>query len=333
MTTISAKMILDSISPEGKRLSTFQLRYPWIIHSEGQTHRIHSQNEDEFDGWSPKTPSLMADTNLSRNAGSSRAIPVARLIQDVLDDPFVPLVWQRNQPGMQGADGDWNALVDIGPMIGLPHSFGIGREQGWLEGMHKMIALAQAFDKAEYHKQIVNRLLAPFSHIDVVVTATEWNNFFALRLHKDAEPHMRMLAEAMKKAMDESTPTLLQPGEWHLPYIDQSDRREAGTVEEYRTSAWWDYLIKISAARCAAVSFRPFDGHGDHEKELARYDKLLTSRPLHASPLEHQATPDEQEEYFEDGDPGLRWARPRLHGNFVGWIQNRKRHEFECVAG
>lgn len=322
--TISAKIIADSISEAGIRLTTFQLRYPRFIHAEVMTHRV-----------------------FSRNASSSRAIPVERLIKDVLEDTAMPLHWGKNQPGMQ-------AKEECNEPVGLPdfeyhggknriETGGIDfvkRETAWYRSRDYAIMLARAFDKAGYHKQIVNRLLEPFSHINVVVTATEWDNFFTLRDHPDAQPEIMVLAQAMKKAMAESTPTLLKEGEWHLPYISQQDRKDIcltipfpvfdegkviTKVEDRGIIIDREYLqkaIKCSVARCARVSYLTHDAKPPViEKDIDLYDKLIVSVPAHASPCEHQATPDKK--YYEflhvEG-----WDAPELHGNFVGWKQHRK---------
>lgn len=321
--TISAKVIADSISPEGIRLTTLQLRYPRFIHSEVMTHRA-----------------------FSRNASSSRAIPVQRLIDDVSEDPAEPLYIGANKPGMQAGDE-------------LPYTERTMALQAWRRAQDAAIGQARALRDLKAHKQIVNRILEPFSHINVIVTATDWGNFFALRDHEDAEPHIRDLARAIKQAMDESEPTLLQPGEWHLPYVTEEDKvrivqelREDG--EEYRRacarppeSEWEWYGIaaakKISAARCARVSYLTHDGRTPSIKEdLALFVRLVGSQPIHASPSEHQATPDEQITYavsstgsFEDEHVDYRevtgWKNPELHGNFRGWIQHRKLIPGECA--
>lgn len=293
MTTITANMIADSISPEGIRLSTMQLRYPRPIHSEFLAHRV-----------------------MSRNASSSRAIPVERLIKDVLDDPFVPLHWGKNQKGMQ-ADEECNARVHIDPND-------VDREEAWWEGMEAAVRLARAFSEAGYHKQIVNRLLEPFAHINVVVTATEWANFLHLRDHKDAEPHIAILAREVRKAMDGSEPSFLLPGQWHLPYVDDEDIESFGLEND---EDQLDLARKLSVARCASVSYKTVDGQPmTIARAIDLYDKLVGAEPLHASPTEHQATPDT----LLTGTTALgwirlpeQWKRPDLHKNLRGWIQFR----------
>jgi len=279
MTTITAKIVADSMSPDGIRLTTMLLRYPRCIHSEFMTHRV-----------------------FSRNASSSRAIPVERLIKDVMDDPFVPLHWGANQRGMQATKE-----CDEPVMLGLVN---YGRVGAWLVARDRAVEVARSFSEAGYHKQIVNRLLEPFSHINVVVTATEWSNFFALRAHPDAEPHIRLLAERMAEAQRGSEPEPLGWGDWHLPFVTEP----TGTAQD----------ILVSVARCARTSYLTHEGKpSTPEEDIKLAERLLGSVPLHASPAEHQATPDRRTEY-----PPF-WEAPRLHGNLVGWVQYRKTLEGE----
>lgn len=316
MTTISAKIIADSVSLAGKRLTTLQLRYPRWIHAEGRTHRklrIGEEDPDygvEYGTGVVTTPSLMENPDLSRNASSSRAIPVKTLIQDVLKDPAIPLYWGADQKGMQAGD-ECNALLVPG---NRPFKKEWTREEAWLSAMNGAIEWAMAFDAAGYHKQIVNRLLEPFSHINVVVTATEWSNFFALRAHPDAEPHIQHLARAMAREMALSNPILLQAGEWHLPYVTPEELAFMGGRKDPTGE-----LRLISTARNARVSYKTHDGRRPMPKEdLELAHRLIGAVPLHASPAEHQGTPDADTECMEH------W------GNFVGWVQYRKTLPGEC---
>lgn len=311
MTTITAKIIADSISPDNIRLTTMQLRYPKCIHGEAKTHRQIRIADRAYELL--QEVGFMDDPNLSRNASSSRAIPVKRLIQDVLDDPYVPVHWGKNQKGMQ-ADEEHDAMVCMNGLIGFEP-----REEAWLRALNHAVEAAKAFDKAGYHKQIVNRLLEPWAHINVVVTATEWSNFFALRDHEDAMPEIRMLAQAMKKAMAESTPFRLELGGWHVPYVGY---HEFGQIGNLGTS------IKVSVARCARVSYLTQEGKTPTiEEDLKLYDRLINSVPLHASPAEHQATPDE---LCTVGVFSGEWNQKELNGNLNGWIQYRKTLPGEC---
>lgn len=273
MTTISAEIIADSISHSNIRLTTMRLVYPRCVHAELMTHRV-----------------------FSRNASSSRAIPVARMIRDVINDPFVPLHWGANQSGMQ-ARQELTGWRKRG-MVGLWHTA-------------KWLAVGSAWTamKLGAHKQLVNRLLEPFGHITVLVTATDWANFFALRNHPDAEPHIQLLAQAMQSAMAASYPNFLATGEWHLPFIDKpvSDGIET------------ELALKCSVARCARVSYNNHDGTRPNlAVDVMLHDKLVGSSPLHASPAEHQAK-------------AVAKVPRGKTSNLRGWVQYRKRLQNECV--
>lgn len=305
--TISAKVITHSISPCKKAPPIFsmQLRYPRFIHAELMTHRV-----------------------FSRNASSSRAIPVNRLIQDIIDDPVYPSFWAKNQSGMQAIEecNDEVIIPDFPDFYPYPdYDCGIlwidnntTKEDAWDEARLSAIKFAQAFNKAGYHKQIVNRLLEPFSHINVIVTSTDWNNFFGLRIHPHAQQEIRILADAIYNAQQESTPQTLNYGRWHLPYVTDEEISSWNYTEET--------LIKLSVARCARVSYLTHEGKTPNiDADLALYEKLAVSTPLHASPCEHQATPDIMCDPL-DNPPTLEstWIHPEQHGNFTGWIQYRK---------
>lgn len=271
-----ANIILDSISPEGIRLTTFHLRYWRAIHAELMTHR-----------------------DFSRNARSSRAVPSKVLLTEQI---FVP-EFGMNKPGMQSE-------IKAPPEL----------QERWSREWEHLAQLCreQVFQwQAEgMHKQWANRPLEWFGWIDVLVTATRWKNFFALRISKYAQPEFDQLANAMQNAMEISTPKLLQPGQWHLPYI-----------ADWEADGRWglNTLQMMSTARCARLSYKPFDGEADVNAEIARYEKLVVSRPVHASPAEHQATPDR---LIANGHY---WEEPNLHGNFDGWVQYRKLLPAEVV--
>lgn len=322
--TFAAKVITHSVSPQRIELLTMQLRYPKFIHGEFMTHRV-----------------------FSRNASSSRAIPVERLIQDVIDDPAVPVFWGKNQPGMQAVEELSDEVDQYGRLVPeygkygstMPCNIQSVRQVAlisWLRAMHSAVEEARQLYKLGAHKQIVNRIIEPWCHINVVVTATEWANFDALRRHKDAQPEMRALADAMWEARQASTPMLLQPGEWHLPYITDEDRfrsiDEVGRAPEDGNRACWEWLIKLSVARCARVSYLTHEGKPPNvEDDLCLYDRLIGSVPLHASPAEHQATPDTTSGPIGHLTTPIEWSNPHEHGNFVGWRQYRKMLSSESV--
>lgn len=279
MTTISATVLADSIAGNGIRLTSLLLRYPRFIHSEVMTHRV-----------------------FSRNASSSRAIPVARLIKDAMEDTAVPIYWGKNQPGMQAGE-DWNAPV----IIGLEK---VSNEWAWYIARNRAIEVARGFADAGYHKQIVNRLLEPFVHINVVITATAWGNFFDLRDHEDAEPHIAHLARDMKKALENSTPKFIRPGQWHLPFIKDGELVRLAMHAMHLEADTYMLAAKVSAARCARTSFLTHEGKETTiDQDLELFGKLLVAEPVHASPAEHQATPNETSDW---------------DANFRGWKQLRK---------
>lgn len=304
MTTISAKTILRSqnASAPSKVLSTLLLRYPRFIHAEFMTHRC-----------------------MSRNAASSRAIPVKKIIDDILSDTAMPIHWGAAQKGMQ-ADQECDASV----RLVVPG--GVSRERAWLWARDEAIRIARAFEAAGYHKQVINRLLEPFMHITVLVSSTEWDNFLELRDHKDAEPHIQMLAREIRKCLeDESTVQTLEPGQWHLPFISEWEKSEV--VKEATGTTWQEpwgdaerlALVKLAVARCASTSYKTTDGFDmTLERAEAIYDKLHT-KPFHASPFEHVAQADDRGGNVQISE----WDHPWEHGNFVGFRQLRRQLELQ----
>ncbi len=238
--------------------------------------------------------------------------------------PYVPWHWGANQKGMQaGAECDETVVV---PALYKNHADTLQgydrpftREEAWLHARDAAVLVAEGFMNAGYHKQNPNRLLEPFAWIDTLFTSTDWANFLWLREHEAAEPHLQDLARLVHKALDEHTDIqTLQPGWWHLPYITEADWDVAvdmcGTQGEVI-----ELLRKISAARCARISYAPFDGDASFERELERYDSLVSSDRVHASPTEHQAMPDRMDPYTNG------FESAKLAGNLgPGWIQYRK---------
>jgi len=317
--TIFAKTIADSISPDGIRLTTMLLRYPRFIHAEAKTHRVMNIGGEEYIALT-QDEGFMSDKNLSRNASSSRAIPVDRMIQAVIDDPAMPIYWGKNQKGMQAAQ---ELSIDE-QRVAI---------RAWLKGMEKAVETARHLNDLGLHKQIVNRVVEPWSHITVVVTATEWNNFLHLRDHEDAQPEIAELARCVRVELEMSDPVLLQPGYWHLPFVDVAV--EYAVVEKLlqvgritrdmpKPSEVYAVLVKLSAARCARTSYLTHDKKNPTiDEDTALFERLVGGDPLHASPTEHQATPDEWDKGDFEGY-GAKWRNPSLHGNLSGWIQHRK---------
>lgn len=276
---ITAKIIEDSISPDGKRITTLQLMYPRFIHSELMTHRV-----------------------FSRNASSSRAIPVKKMLEMIRSEPAMPIHWGKNQPGMQANEQLVGyALYEAKAL--------------WIRAANDASNIAEEMNVIGLHKQVANRILEPFQHISVVLTATEFNNWFDLRAHPDAQPEIHELAIQMAKVMKGSNPKPITSGDWHLPYVTEEERRVLDI----------EVAKKVSAARCCRVSYLKHDGtSASIEEDILLCDRLAGAKPIHASPFEHQATPD----LYSEGNPpdmaGGCWSNKSLHGNFIGWIQHRK---------
>ena len=280
---IKAEVVADSIGPSGVRLTTFVLTYPRFIHAEFMTHRM-----------------------LSRNASSSRAIPVKRQIEMVVTEPVIPLAFTRNQKGMQGGEA----------LSGEAHDKAV---EIWLKARDAMVMYANQLVELEVHKQYANRLLEPFANITVVATATDWDNFFALRCDGQAQPEIHALADLMYDKRSASTPIRLGKNSWHLPFISKEDLIE--TREFCRANQGYGItatLVKRSVAKCARVSYLNHDGtKSTIEQDLQLYSRLVVAAPIHASPAEHQAKATDAKGYS---------------GNFRGWKQYRKTLKNENVT-
>lgn len=321
---IKATILCDSVNPAGVRLTTYELEYPRIIHSELMTHRM-----------------------LSRNAASSRAIPASKMLEQLTAKP---VRFGANVAGMQdGGEHDGMIEGETFDLDGVPITPCYFADEAWSLAREDAVKWSTAFAKAGYHKQVFNRLTEPFSMIKVVATATEWDNFFWLRNDTAADPTLHELAQLMNDARQESVPQLLEPGEWHLPYIDTfrsfgrlnySIETEANADGETTEILELEDAIKVSCARCAAVSFRNVDYGVEKSREV--YDRLVGSERKHASAFEHCATPinAEHEGSSEDDWTDINlprwpdtWENGITHmdrdgnlwsGNLKGFIQYRK---------
>jgi hypothetical protein len=293
---ITVKPIADSINDNGDRITTAEWTYPRAIHSEVLTHGM-----------------------LRRNSASSRAIPAATLRQRIVDHPFVPIEWGKNQRGMQ-AGGEVDDAV--------------AAYDWWMRGVDLMTAHHAEGERLGLHKQIVNRVIEPWMSITIIITATEWANFFHLRKHKDAEPHFQRLATLMWELYHDNMPVYRARGEWHLPMADDAMTSAAAAAPHvtqavdrlpYDVAALdavgdrtLDALKKISTGRCARVSYLTHNGVRDVSEDITLHDKLLSNMsdggPGHFSPFEHpnMATPGEK------------------HGPFTGWMQYRKQFKLEA---
>ena len=280
-------------------MTTFEIEYPRFILAELNTHRM-----------------------LSKNSASSRAIPVKAMHEHMRKSPAQPVHWGKNQPGMQAKEElTGNDLGDVQFM--------------WSRAMQDALHWAsQMSERAGLHKQVANRVTEPWMIMKTVISGTEWANFWWLRAHADAQPEIHELATKMFTAYNASTPQLLNPGEWHLPYV-KSHRLSSGELiylDNNDTPITGEQARVISASCCAQVSYRKSDD--SYEKAEKIYRQLIESQPCHASPVEHQATPMQLDiERWERVDGithqdsnGELWS-----GNLRGWIQFRKLIPNEAV--
>jgi thymidylate synthase ThyX len=295
-----AKRLADSVSPDGDRLTTLEVTFPRFVLAEFNTHRV-----------------------FSRNSASSRAIPVAKQLRRVLEEPFVPLEFGTNQPGMQAgpalvdeaqnvAEREWLRARDdaVARVLGLvTRPFKRATQSDIAELLKEVEERARQkeipTDWLNVHKQVANRLLEPFMWHTVIVSATEWSNFWNLRDHEDAQPEIRRTAQLMRKVYEDSTPDEVAWDDWHLPLIDSEDRAQAVGKDP-------KYLVWISVGRCARVSYLTHSGQRDHSADIDLHDRLLASG--HMSPLEHPARPLKSPSPQESV-----WS-----GNFRNWRSYRK---------
>lgn len=256
----TARVVAYSVSVEtGEYLITYELEYPRIIHSEFMTHRL-----------------------FSRNAASSRAIPVTKLIEMVRESPAMPVRFGANQAGMQDKGVEHNGLVEVNEMV-TGWAGTVTARDAWTLAAQDATRHAERLASAGYHKQICNRLIEPFQYIKVVATFSgRGANFFGLRDHTDADPTIKELAEVMIEAAELAPVQHLKAGDWHLPYYKDGafiKGRDRGLRKAQR----------VSASCTAQVSYRKLDD--STEKADMVFTRLVDSKPVHASPTEHQATP------------------------------------------
>lgn len=356
----SCKILLDSVSETGKRITTMEITFPRCVLAEAETHRV-------LRGWDGNVEELVlhnvginVDENLSRNSASSRAIPISKMVQRVRENPFIPEKWGKPVKGM-GAKEYYEA--------GSPEGMKLTRMWNAARGA----AIIFVEDHMNIgNKEDLNRLLEPFMWHTAIITATEWDNFFKLRTNSAADWKIRKIADLMYDAYHAfdhlnanwkddreviepitssewtaTRPQKLEVGEWHCPLVYVEDDElidkywfektnlEKGNMHEFRLKA----KKKISVARCARVSYLTHDGKRDIEKDLELFERLRTSR--HWSPFEHVATPyykDYGQQSMtartgivkdEDESAGVsKWSDAQYinyrSGNFIGWKQFRK---------
>jgi thymidylate synthase ThyX len=322
-------------------------------------HSKSAYSDTEIVTWEYEAPKcILAELNthrmFSRNAQSSRAVPVKKVIEQIRNNPVTPIHWGSNQAGMVAGE-EINEVVQFN---NDGHIYELDRDEAWKHSAEIVADLQAAWEDAGYHKQIVNRIGEAFTFVRGVITATEFDNFFHLRIHPAADPFIQELARCMYEAYKRSEPEVLYEGEWHLPYVDLSvsydkegiDKIGRGISELIMEEKSFplncqSLLLKakgltierakqISAAACAQVSFRKLDLSDETVDRV--YSRLVDDENPHASCVEHQCTPMKQYEWPQYCDPsvwfdvdgegithadrnGQYWS-----GNFKHWIQNRK---------
>jgi len=297
---ITVEIIADSLNPQGVRITSWVLEYPRFLHSELMTHRV-----------------------FSKNAASSRAIPVEKLIQQIQDNPALPVWWGKNQPGMQAneeVDDTIKRPVFFGPATGFNDpSMLTDKEHAkavWLEARDSAIEFVKRLNAIGLHKQVANRILEPWFNIRIIMTGTEYENFFKLRAHPDAQPEFQNLAYKMKTLYETNKPVQLKAGEWHVPFgTDFDDKRVSELINTDNLTlgefleAKSEIKRKIAIARCARVSYLNYEGKDDYAADVKLCDRLFGSVPRHLSPTEHVAQALDSTEFV---------------GNFKGFKQYRK---------
>ncbi len=321
---MKAEIIADSLNPVGKRLTTWILEYPRFVHAEFMTHRM-----------------------FSKNAASSRAIPIEKMIQQIRDNPAMPVWWGKNQSGMQAKEELEDTSQDYRMRVTttqdafahITHvnvSARAAARYTWLQARDQAIEQVMDLMKIGLHKQIANRILEPWFNIRIIMSATEMENYFALRAHPDAQPEIQELAYKMLELYNASVPKKLLSGEWHIPFGDKIDQWRlydamnvvypdtasslssdlgfkliSSMMPEYQCEAK-DMVnlakMKVAIARCARISYLNFEGKDDYAADIKLCDRLFGSTPRHLSPTEHVAQALDSKEFI---------------GNFSGFKQYR----------
>lgn len=291
---ITAKVLAKSVSPQGKVVCTWEVTVHRYVWAQVLTHR-----------------------DLSRNAMSSRACSVPKM-QEALT--AVPIHWGKHQSGMQ-------AYSENESMINFRGEY-YTREQAWNLGKEFSSELAMAFHEAQYAKQIVNRITEPYQMIKAVMTSTDMDNFYWLRLANDPQHEIRELSRKMKESFDAKAAKRLKKGEWHVPYV-KTHRHTlvAGGELTYHSQDGEELTVEeakqVSASSIAQVSYRDIDSSKDKAETVFTKLGVGTDR-VHSSPFESVLTPMTDETTFEtEGVTSLHKVKGLMSGNSSGWIQYR----------
>lgn len=306
-----AKIILDSIGPNGIRLTSVQMTYPRFIHAEFMTHRDRARNAASSRAipWKKLKPGVKLSSEDAVGLGDYLGHYIDNcMMKMIMTEPVVPLSFDGEQQGMQSA----------GPIENQAEA-----QRIWLEARDAAVKYADQLATLGVHKSLCNRIVEPWMWITVLCTATQWGNFFRLRCHPAAEKHFQLIASMTRNAIRNSMPTRLKSGEWHCPYLLESEQRDLKNAVHSKDEVAVDRLKKYSVARCARLSYLTHDGTINPDNDMKLVNKLLAppgdpdEEVMHASPFEHvaEATND---------------ARLRS-GPFIGWKQFRKEFPNECL--
>jgi hypothetical protein len=267
---ISARVIADSITPDGVRLTTVEATFNRYILAEVNTYRE----------W-------------SRNSASSRAVPVEKVMRQVWSNPATPIHWGRNQRGMQARAEltGWRRWL---------------ARKLFLAARVPVLVIVWMLTKLKLHKQVANRLLEPWVWHTAVISSTNWENMFGQRDHEDAQPEFRQLARCIRWAIAHSIPKKLEWGEWHLPYIVPEDYVEAASLPRDEASDWFPDVVFMSVSRCAAVSYVR-QNERNVRKDIALSVRLREGR--HWSPFEHVAIAEKDHTRDSNFDAGWKQLR------------------------
>lgn len=261
----SAQLIADTISPWGERITTLRVTFWRAILAELNTHRV-----------------------ICKSVASSRAIPLAKRIEEVRDHPFIPSSFTRNKPGMSADEVLTGDEAEQARLI-------------WIAAARNAARSAEHLGDLKVHKQHAARLLEPYLSCTAIITATDWDNFFKLRISPFAQPEFMHLATLIRDVMSAYEPT---PSTVHLPFADSL---EVTHTEEER--------FNISAARCARTSYQSnvTKIFSNYEEDLKLATNLLEQG--HMSPFEHAA-----KAIAPPGSPGFTERAP---GPYYGWVTRR----------
>jgi hypothetical protein len=193
----------------------------------------------------------------------------------------------------------------------------------WLLARWPAVLFAWLLYHLKLHKQIVNRIIEPWSHITVIATTGHSGlmNFFALRAHPDAQPEFQVLAYAMLEAYLHASSESIAPGEWYIPMWNHTDDQSIVAGDWAALNNAHEFKVRVACGRIARVSYLTHDGRSSKEEDAGLANRLLSSRPIHASPFESvakAALPDEV---------------GKLNGNLPPqWVQYRKTLPHESTA-